>query len=138
MRACPPWFAHDFIKKLPRGYETGVGESGLQLSQGPRLRISLARASLRRPEFLILDEATNALDGLTEEVIHQTLDRFAGKMTVIIIAHRLSTVRLADCVIVLNAGTVVETGTFKELLARQGTFARLFATQAPIVSSLSK
>lgn len=129
---------HDFIKKLPRGYETGVGESGLQLSQGQRQRISLARALLRRPEILILDEATNALDGLTEQVIHQTLDRFAGKMTVIIIAHRLSTVRLADCVIVLNAGTVAETGTFKELLARQGTFARLFATQAPIVSFLSK
>jgi subfamily B ATP-binding cassette protein MsbA len=129
---------HDFIRKLPRGYETGVGESGLQLSQGQRQRISLARALLRRPEILILDEATNALDGLTEEVIHQTLDRFAGKMTVVIIAHRLSTVRLADCVIVLNAGTVVETGTFKELLARPGTFARLFATQAPIVSSLSK
>jgi len=128
---------HDVIKKLPRGYETNVGESGLQFSQGQRQRIGLARALLRRPEILILDEATNALDGLTEQVIHETLDRFVGKMTVIIIAHRLNTVRLADQVIVLNEGRVAETGTFRELMAKRGAFAKLFATQVDNADSLS-
>jgi subfamily B ATP-binding cassette protein MsbA len=119
---------HDAIKEMPRGYETYVGEGGLQLSQGQRQRIGLARALLRRPEILILDEATNAVDGLTEQLIHKTLIRFAGKMTVILIAHRFSVVRLADRVIVLDAGKVAELGTFSELSAKKGRFAHLFGT----------
>jgi subfamily B ATP-binding cassette protein MsbA len=120
---------HDFIMTLPRGYDTDVGENGLRLSQGQRQRVSLARALLRRPEILILDEATNALDGLTEQVINRAISSFAGNATVIIIAHRLSTVRLADYIITLSAGTVAEAGTLEELLAAGGTFARLYSAQ---------
>jgi subfamily B ATP-binding cassette protein MsbA len=116
----------DVIKQMPRRYETYVGEGGFKLSQGQRQRIGLARALLRRPEILILDEATNAVDGLTEQLIHKTLVRFAGKMTVILIAHRLSVVRLADRVIVLDAGKVAELGTFRELCAKNGKFTHLF------------
>jgi ABC-type multidrug transport system fused ATPase/permease subunit len=92
---------------------------------------------LRRPEVLILDEATNALDGLTEQVVNRTLERLAGKTTIIIVAHRLSTIRLADSVVVLGGGKVVEAGAFEELLSRNGLFARLYAAQNEAARSLA-
>ncbi len=119
----------DFIESLPRGYQTSVGDRGLRLSEGQRQRIGLARALLRQPEILILDEATNALDGLTEQVVQQALDQLAHKTTVIVIAHRLSTIRKADKVIVMDEGRVVEQGLPEELLARGGFFSRLHAAQ---------
>ena len=103
--------AHDFIMALPQGYDTRVGERGLRLSTGQRQRVGIARALLRAPDVLILDEATNALDSVSEQAIQHALERIAGQMTMIVIAHRLSTVRLADRVIVLDEGRIVEQGT---------------------------
>jgi subfamily B ATP-binding cassette protein MsbA len=118
--------AHAFIETLPKGYDTRVGARGLTLSGGQRQRIGLARALLCQPDVLILDEATNALDGLSELAIQETLERLAGQLTIIIVAHRLSTIRNADRVIVLKDGHVVEQGRLHELLSDQrGTFARL-------------
>jgi ATP-binding cassette, subfamily B, bacterial MsbA len=119
----------DFIARMPCGFETEIGDAGFRLSEGQRQRIGLARALLRRPEILILDEATNALDGLTEQVVNRTLERLAGKTTIIIIAHRFSTIRLANSVVVLSGGKVVETGALEELLSRNGLFSRLYAAQ---------
>lgn len=116
---------HDFIEALPRGYRTEVGERGLRLSEGQRQRIGLARALLRQPDILVLDEATNALDGLTEQVVQQTLDQLAHRKTVIVIAHRLSTIRKADHVVVLSEGKVMEQGSPLQLLSRGGVFSQL-------------
>lgn len=120
---------HEFIETLPRGYFTQVGDRGLRLSEGQRQRIGLARALLRRPDILILDEATNALDGLTEQTVHRALEKAAKDATVIVIAHRLSTVRKADRILVLEDGKLVEHGTAAELLSQVGTFTRLQTAQ---------
>jgi subfamily B ATP-binding cassette protein MsbA len=118
--------AHGFIEALPEGYDTSIGVRGLTLSGGQRQRIGLARALLRQPDVLILDEATNALDGLSELAVQQTLVRLAARLTIIVIAHRLSTIRNADRAIVLDGGRVVEEGRLDELLGkRAGPFARL-------------
>lgn len=119
----------EFIESLPQGYDTEVGERGVKLSEGQRQRIGLARALLRDPDILILDEATSALDGLTERVVQNTLDELAHRKTLIVIAHRLSTVRKADWMIVLRDGQVVEQGPPRELLERDGTYALLHAAQ---------
>jgi subfamily B ATP-binding cassette protein MsbA len=117
--------AHCFIAELPGAYDTRVGSSELQLSSGQMQRIALARAFLRKADLMILDEATNALDSLSEDVIQDFLrDRSLGQ-TVIVISHRLSTVKFADQAIVLNAGRIVETGNPRELAARNGLFSRL-------------
>jgi ABC-type multidrug transport system fused ATPase/permease subunit len=117
--------AHSFITALPDGYNTRVGSGELQLSSGQMQRIALARAFLRKAPLLILDEATNALDSLSEDVIQEFLrDRSLGQ-TVIVISHRLSTVKFADQAIVLNAGRIVESGSPRELAARHGLFSRL-------------
>ena len=102
--------AHGFITSLPQGYDTLVGERGLGLSAGQRQRIGLARALIREPDILILDEATNALDSVSENAIQGALERLAGRLTMIVIAHRLSTIRHADHVIVLSQGRLVEQG----------------------------
>ena len=119
--------AHDFIMSFPSGYQTEVGDRGIRLSEGQRQRIGLARAMLRSADILILDEATNALDGLTENTVHQTLARLLHKTTLIVIAHRFATVRMADHVIVLDHGTVMEQGPPGDLLRRGSAFARLYA-----------
>ena len=121
--------AHDFITHLPDGYATGVDELGARLSAGQRQRIALARAILRDPSLLILDEATNALDSISDDFVHQTLQHLRKNRTILLIAHRLSTMRQADRILVVNDGVVVESGTFDELLIHGGLFNRLFELQ---------
>jgi subfamily B ATP-binding cassette protein MsbA len=121
--------AHEFISRLPRGYDSEVGERGIRLSGGQRQRIALARAIVRDPGILILDEATNALDSISERVIQEAVDTFSHNRTVIVIAHRLSTIKKADQIIVLEDGRVVEQGNIKQLLNMKGFFAKLYRLQ---------
>ncbi|PHR05237.1 MAG: metal ABC transporter permease, partial [Sulfitobacter sp.] len=120
---------HDFIQRLPMGYDTAVGERGLKLSGGEKQRVGIARTLLKNPPILLLDEATSALDSETEYEIQDAL-RQAGKgRTVLTIAHRLSTVAEADRIVVLEQGSVVEQGTHDDLLARNGRYAQLWQRQ---------
>jgi ATP-binding cassette, subfamily B, bacterial MsbA len=119
--------ADDFICELPMGYDTIVGERGTHISGGQRQRLALARALIRDPDILILDEATNALDTLTERAFQEALTHFAHRRLVFIVAHRLSTIENADRVIVLEAGRIVEKGTPGTLIAADGAFSRLFS-----------
>ena len=121
--------AHEFIVKLPEGYRTVIGERGATLSVGQRQRLSIARALLKNAPILILDEPTSALDAETEETLMEVLRRLTRDRTTFIIAHRLSTVRRADRIVVLHEGRIVETGTQEQLVAAGGAFARLQALQ---------
>ncbi|MDZ8225515.1 ABC transporter ATP-binding protein [Nostoc sp. ChiVER01] len=121
--------AHQFITKLPEGYQTWVGERGVNLSGGQRQRIAIARAVLLNPQILILDEATSALDSESEALVQEALERLMEKRTVFIIAHRLSTVRRCDRILVLEQGQIVESGTHEELLALERCYARFYAQQ---------
>ncbi len=121
--------AHDFIARLPQGYDSPVGERGAQLSGGQRQRIALARALYRDPAILVLDEATSAVDNETEAAIQRSLARISHERTTLIVAHRLSTVRQADAIHVLDAGRIVESGTHDDLVARGGFYAALWKLQ---------
>jgi len=121
--------AHDFIMALPHGYDTQVGERGQKLSGGQRQRIALARAIVRNPRILILDEATSAVDNETEAAIQRSLEKLVVGRTSLIIAHRLSTVRHADIIYVVEAGRIVESGTHDELLTHDGQYAMLWSIQ---------
>lgn len=121
--------AHEFIMELPDGYETVVGERGQKLSGGQRQRISIARAVLKNPPVLVLDEATSAVDNETEAAIQRSLERITLNRTTIVIAHRLSTIRNAHCIYVLDKGELVEQGTHETLLSREGLYASLWQVQ---------
>ncbi len=118
--------ADGFIRKLPLGYETQVGDRGLKISGGQQQRVAISRAMLGSPELLVLDEATSALDNASEMNIQQTLSGVSGEKTVLIVAHRLTSVRVADHIVVLRNGRVFETGSFSELMGSGGEFARLY------------
>ena len=121
--------AHDFILRLPEGYDTVIGERGTRLSGGERQRLAIARALVKDAPILVLDEATSALDTESEAAVQAALSNLMQGRTVLVIAHRLSTVRRADRIVVLEAGCVTEEGTHEQLLARGGTYARLYALQ---------
>ena len=121
--------ADEFISELPDGYDTVVGERGQKLSGGQKQRIAIARAVLRDPPILILDEATSAVDNETEAAIARSLEKITQNRTTIAIAHRLSTIRHSDCIYVMDRGEIVERGTHEELLARNGAYASLWRVQ---------
>ncbi len=121
--------ADEFIRQLPQGYETKLGDRGVNISGGQRQRIAIARAILKNPRILILDEATSALDTESERVVQEALDRLMIGRTSFVIAHRLSTIKNADKILVLEHGALVETGTHDELLAQNGLYAHLYQIQ---------
>ena len=120
---------HDFIRSLPDGYDTVVGERGLKLSGGEKQRVAIARALLKDPQILVFDEATSALDSKSEKAIQAELDRIAQGRTALVIAHRLSTVMDADEIIVMESGRIVERGTHRSLLERGGHYAQMWQLQ---------
>jgi ATP-binding cassette subfamily B protein len=122
---------HDVIAALPEGYETVVGERGYRFSAGERQRLAIARAILKDPRILILDEATSALDSGSERKVQQALASLCVGRTTLVIAHRLSTVRDADMIVVVDEGRIVERGTHAELLRQAGVYAWLWRVQTP-------
>ena len=120
---------HEFVEQLPQKYETVVSEQGSSLSEGQKLRLTIARGILLNAPILILDEPTSSVDSETEALIMDGLEQLMAGRTTFIIAHRLSTVRQADLILVLRDGHIVEQGTFNELLRRRGPFASLYRTQ---------
>ncbi|MGX6616405.1 SAV1866 family putative multidrug efflux ABC transporter [Staphylococcus aureus] len=121
--------AHDFIMNLPQGYDTEVGERGVKLSGGQKQRLSIARIFLNNPPILILDEATSALDLESESIIQEALDVLSKDRTTLIVAHRLSTITHADKIVVIENGHIVEKGTHRELIAKQGAYEHLYSIQ---------
>jgi len=122
-------YAHEFITRLPDGYHTVIGENGVKLSGGERQRLAIARAILRDPPILILDEATSSLDSESERMVQLAFSNLMRNRTTLVIAHRLSTVQNADRIVVLDRGSIVESGSHEELLQRGGLYKRLHAMQ---------
>ena len=121
--------AAEFVRRLPDGWDTRVGERGVKLSGGQRQRLAIARVFLKDPAVVVLDEATSSLDTESERLVEEAMEELLRGRTTIIIAHRLSTVRRADRVLVLDRGVVTESGTHEELLAASGLYARLYRGQ---------
>jgi len=132
MEAAKAANAHNFILNKPDGYDTMVGERGAKMSGGERQRISIARAILHDPKILILDEATSSVDVETERQIQEALGRLTAGRTTFAIAHRLSTLRKADRLVVLDKGAIVEMGTHQELMDKKGEFFKLVETQSTV------
>ena len=130
INACKQARCHGFISVLPEGYDTVVGEGGATLSGGERQRISLARAFLKDVPILLLDEPTASLDADNEAMVQKALDEISKERTVIMIAHRLKTVRSADQILVLQDGKIVEKGTHNQLAGQKGLYARLWGLQS--------
>jgi len=121
--------AHDFISRIPQGYDTVIGDRGMRISGGERQRIAIARALLKNPPILILDEATSQLDSESERIVQEALDRLIRGRTVFVIAHRLTTVRNANRIVVLDKGIIAESGAHDELLGKDGLYKRLYSMQ---------
>ena len=121
--------AHEFIMSLPNGYDTDIGQRGIKLSGGQKQRLSIARVFLKNPPILIFDEATSALDNESEKVVQDSLEKLAKNRTTFVIAHRLSTIKNAEKIIVLSEDGIEESGTHEELIARKGTYEKLYNMQ---------
>ena len=128
-KACKAAQAHDFINALPASYLTVVGERGYRLSGGQRQRLSLARAFLRKPDLLVLDEATSALDSHNEQLVQNAIKDFENDHTLLIIAHRLSTITAADLILVLESGSIIQSGTHDELINIDGIYRSMWNVQ---------
>lgn len=122
--------AYEFIKDLPEGINTNIGDSGNKLSGGQKQRLSIARAVLKNPPIMILDEATSALDTESERLVQDALENMMQNRTSVVIAHRLSTIQKADKIVVMQKGEIVEQGTHDELLAKKGTYSKLVMMQS--------
>ncbi len=129
LQAAKAAYVDEFVSRLPKGYETYIGERGLRLSGGQRQRIALARAILKDPRILVLDEATSSLDADSEAKVQQSIEKFIPGRTTIIIAHRLSTIQRADRIVVLDRGRIVQSGTHEQLLQHHGPYRDLYLTQ---------
>ena len=129
IEACEKADIHDFIVSLHDGYDTEVGDKGVQLSGGQKQRIAIARALIRDPNLLLLDEATSALDSTTEQIVQASINEAMKNRTVIVVAHRLSTIQNADLIVVFRNGSIVEMGTHTELCAQKGLYETLVAQQ---------
>lgn len=124
--------AHEFVERLAKGYNTVIGDQGYRLSGGQRQRLALAGAILRDPAILVLDEATSDLDSRSEQLIQKSLDSQRGERTILVIAHRLSTVARADEILVLSQGQLIEQGTHDKLLAWNGHYAQFWRLQSEV------
>jgi ATP-binding cassette subfamily B (MDR/TAP) protein 1 len=134
--ACKESHAHEFITDFPKQYDTDVGDGSIMVSGGQKQRIAIARALIKRPSVLLLDEATSALDSASEKIVQESIDELqkTHMQTIIVIAHRLTTIKNADKIAVIDKGQVVEIGRHEELLAAEGLYARLWARQSSAVS----
>ena len=121
--------AHEFIMKFENGYDTIVGQRGIKLSGGQKQRIAIARIFLKNPPILLLDEATSALDNATERIIQKSLSRLSENRTSLVIAHRLATIRNADCIFVMTDDGIVESGNHEQLIEKNGLYAQLYNSQ---------
>jgi subfamily B ATP-binding cassette protein MsbA len=128
-RAASAANAHEFIAAMPKGYETIIGDRGAQLSGGQRQRIAIARALLKNPEILILDEATSSLDIESEALVQEAIERLMKGRTNLVIAHRLSTIRNADLIIVVDDGRIRQIGSHEELIREEGIYRKLYSMQ---------
>ena len=122
--------AWEFVKDLPHGIETNIGDSGNKLSGGQKQRLSIARAVLKNPPIMILDEATSALDTESERLVQEALENMMRNRTSIVIAHRLSTIQNADLIVVMQKGEIAEQGTHKELISKDGVYKKLVEMQS--------
>jgi ATP-binding cassette subfamily B (MDR/TAP) protein 1 len=123
--ACMAAQIHEFIISLPDGYHTHIGSKGVALSGGQRQRLALARALLRRPQLLLLDEATSNLDSESEKLVQRAIEAVAGRRTVVVVAHRLATIRNADIIFVVGSGRILESGSHSALIAQRGVYYQM-------------